>query len=440
MATDDLHEVRKGYREGLFRRDAEDMGEVLEVVLDTVKTLSCTTDPREMVTIFTERLGSVIPRDHSVSITRRGLDAPRYRIARCSRWEDTPDPWDDLDRLLELEGGILGQLIFENEPVIVRVVKIGKDDPAYDILHDISSMLAIPNYDGGEALNMMILLGHEVNSFDPSTLPELVWTSNIFGRAVHNLRVGEELKRAYETIDAEVKVVSDLQCSLLPKALPDVPTLDLSVHYQTARQAGGDYYDFFPLSDGRLGILIADVSGHGPAAAVLMAITHSLFHTSTVPLDSPAETLRRANQQLFENYTSESRTFVTAFYGVYDPSSRNLTYCRAGHDPPRVCGGDSFSVLDAGLGIPLGISDDAQYSEAKLTLNPGAKLVLYTDGITEAHGPGGELFGTGRLDTVLCGAPPVASELVEAILTAVADFTENTPAHDDRTLVVASIS
>ena len=207
----------------------------------------------------------------------------------------------------------------------------------------------------------------------PQHYRELVWTSNLFGRAVHNLRVVEELKRAYETIDGEIKVVSDLRCSLLPQYLPNIPTLDLSAHYQTARQAGGDYYDFFALANGRWGILIADVCGHGPAAAVLMAITHSLFHTSSEPLDQSAQVLDRVNRQLIQNYTAESRSFVTAFYGVYDPTTRDLIYCRAGHDPPRICGGDSFSILDEGRGVPLSITEDAQYSDTPnlLRASPG---------------------------------------------------------------------
>ena len=440
MAAEDPQNTAMEYREGLFQGDPAKMDEILGVILDTVKALSCTTDPKEMVTIFSERVGGIVPRDYTMTLTRRGLEPPRYRIARCSRWEDAPDPWTEQDRLPVLEGGILGDLIFGNEPAVLDDVHVEADDPAYDLLHDIRSIMALPNYDGGESLNMMLLLSHEADGFDKIVLPEMVWTVNLFGRAVHNLRVGEELQRAYAIIDGEMKVVSDLQHSLLPKELPDIPTLDLAAHYQTARQAGGDYYDFFPLSDGRWGILIADACGHGPAAAVLMAITHSLFHASSVPLDRPAELLERVNRRLVEQYTGESRSFVTAFYGVYDPATRNLIYSRAGHDPPRVCGGDSFSVLDEGEGVPLGISKDTKYSATQFSLEPGNRVVLYTDGITEAHAPDGRLFGTERLDAILCGASPVASELMQAILDAVEDFTGGAPPHDDRTLLVASVS
>ena len=116
-------------------------------------------------------------------------------------------------------------------------------------------------------------------AFDPETFPEWFWVSSLFGRVTHNLVLREELKDAYEIVERELKVVADIQRSLLPQVLPKIPTLELAAYYRTSRWAGGDYYDFFPLPDGRWGILIADVSGHGTPAAVMMAITHSLAHS-----------------------------------------------------------------------------------------------------------------------------------------------------------------
>ena len=138
-------------------------------------------------------------------------------------------------------------------------------------------------------MNMVVSMRRQVNGFDPQRLPELVLTANLFGRATHNLVLSDEVKRAYEAVDRELKVVSDIQLSLLPERLPHIPTLEIAAHYQTSQRAGGDYYDFFKLPEGRWGILIADVSGHGTPAAVLMAVTHSIAHTFTM---SP---IRRAN-------------------------------------------------------------------------------------------------------------------------------------------------
>ena len=144
--------------------------------------------------------------------------------------------------------------------------------------------------------------------------------SNLFGRATHNLVLSEQLKKAYDELDAEIRVIGDIQRSLLPTELPKIPTMDLAADYQTSRRAGGDYYDFFPLPDGRWGIWIADVSGHGPPAAVLMAVTHSIAHAFSGPPSPPGNFLSHVNYHLATRYTAASGTFVTAFYGIYDPA------------------------------------------------------------------------------------------------------------------------
>src|SRR6202041_1782999 len=124
------------------------------------------------------------------------------------------------------------------------------------------SIVAIPLYDQGLSLNMVVVCRRIPNGFNRQFLPEHVWMSNLFGRATHNLVLAEELRKAYEAVDHELSTVAEIQQSLLPTSLPEIPTLDLAVHYQTSKRAGGDYYDFFPLPEGRWGFLMADVSGH----------------------------------------------------------------------------------------------------------------------------------------------------------------------------------
>src|SRR5262249_16025552 len=146
------------------------------------------------------------------------------------------------------------------------------------------SLLAIPHYDGGYAQNMVILGREEPKAFARESIPELVWMSNLFSRATQTLVLTQAFKEAYETVDYELKSIAEIQRSLLPAEVPHVPGLDVAVSYQTAARAGGDYYDFFPLPGGKLGVLIADASGHGAPAAVLMAVTHSITHTLAGPL------------------------------------------------------------------------------------------------------------------------------------------------------------
>jgi sigma-B regulation protein RsbU (phosphoserine phosphatase) len=297
-------------------------------------------------------------------------------------------------------------------------------------------------YDQGVALNMVLLMRTEPAAFDPRQFPEMVWMSNLFGRITHNLVLSDQLKEAFDAVDYEMKLVADIQRSLLPSRMPDIPTMALAAYYQTSHRAGGDYYDFFPLGGGRWGLFIADVSGHGTPAAVLMAVTHTLAHSYCGPGDPPGRLLEYVNQHLSARYTGPSDSFVTAFYAIYNPADRSLTYACAGHNPPRLkrCVDGSLALLDKAHGLPLGINPMEEYASATHLLVPGDQLVLYTDGITEASNLQGEMFGLGRMDKVLENCSVTASDLLKSVLAEVEEFTEGRPAHDDRTVLVAKIS
>jgi sigma-B regulation protein RsbU (phosphoserine phosphatase) len=152
--------------------------------------------------------------------------------------------------------------------------------------------------------------------------------------------------------------------------------------------------------------------------------------------------LKYINCHLFSNYTSVSEAFVTAFYAVYSPTERVLTYSSAGHNAPRLkrCVDDTIYDLDEAGGLPLGVDADSQYDEATLTLQRGDQLIFYTDGITEGRNPRGEQFGTDRLDQALADCTLQAQALLDAILQSLETFTEGHPADDDRTLIVARVS
>jgi sigma-B regulation protein RsbU (phosphoserine phosphatase) len=264
--------------------------------------------------------------------------------------------------------------------------------------------------------------------------------SNLFGRATQNLVLSEKVKKAYDQVDRELKVVADIQLSLLPTDLPKIPGLDLACHYQTSTRAGGDYYDFFELPDGKWGVLIADVSGHGTPAAVIMAVTHSIAHMLAEPPVPPSRLLNFVNRNLTTRYTSGSGTFVTAIYGVYDPRSRTLTYASAGHPPARVLRGcGQIMQLNGEASLPLGIDAGEGYTDHEYRLEPGDVLILYTDGITEARSPQGDMFGEARLDEAAVCRGSAASTL-ESILSGVDRFRGSRTLGDDRTLLVARVT
>ncbi len=427
---------------GLFDETTHTTAERMEIVVATMRELSRQTDPLEMGRLYGKRMRKLLPLDGSVSISRRDMRRPYFRVTRSTTWTEHPNPWKDRAALPVYQGGLFADLLYGDEPRLFDDLEIDPSDPAAPYLEGQRSVMAIPMYDQGVALNMVLLMRKEPAAFNPAQFPELVWTSNLFGRITHNIVLGERLKEAFDAMDYEMKVVADIQRSLLPSRMPQIPTMAVAAHYQTSARAGGDYYDFFRLADGKWGICIADVSGHGTPAAVLMAVTHSLAHSYCGPGDPPGKLLEYVNHHLTARYTGESDTFVTAFYGIYNPADRTLTYACAGHNPPRLkrCEDGTLALLDAARGLPLGINPVERYGSATHRLVPGDQLVLYTDGITEANNPQGEMFGLHRLDLVLENCSVTASDLLKSVLAAVAEFTAGEPAHDDRTLLVAKIS
>ncbi|MFM7148841.1 MAG: PP2C family protein-serine/threonine phosphatase [Gemmataceae bacterium] len=416
--------------------------EKLHFIVEMMKEMSMQTDPQVMRSAYTQRVHKLIPVDGSLSLSRRDLHQPQYRITRYTGWNKDINPWTEKDRLPLMEGGILSELIYSDHPRLIDDLRIEKDDPALPYLEGMKSLAAVPLYDQGEGLNMVVLLRKEESAFDAESFPQLVWMSNLYGRATKSLVLSEELRAAYEEMEYEMKVVADIQRSLLPSPPPIIPNLSVAAHYQTSRQAGGDYYDFFPLANQRWGMIIADVSGHGTPAAVVMAVTHALAHTYCSEKDRPGAMLSYLNRELFRLHTSRYDSFVTAFHAIYDPEKRQLIYASAGHNPPRLkrCEDGSLELLDKVGGLPLGVLPEQNYPEAVHQLVTGDQLVLYTDGITEAMNLSGQMFGLARLDQVLENCAVGAPHLLRSILDAIDDFTEGRTAEDDRTVLILKVS
>ena len=413
----------------------------LEVVYETMRELSLQTDPQDMVKAYGKRLDELFPVDRFIALSRRGLEAPRFRVTRFSEWKEDINPWKQKDRLPLLEGGLFAELLYSDRPIILDEIRFEEDDPAAPYLQGQGSLIAIPMLDQGVSVNMVILAREKPAAFDRERFPDNVWMANLFGRATHNLVLSEQVRTAYEMLDRELKVVADIQRSLLPDRTPEIATLELATYYRTSHRAGGDYYDFFPLPDGKWGLLIADVSGHGTPAAVVMAITHAIAHLYPSSAAEPGAMLAFVNERLASQYTHGIEAFVTAFYGIYDPVARTLDYASAGHNPPRLwrCADKSVSALDRVANLPLGMLPDIPYPNERVQLQSGDRLVFYTDGITEAY-EGNEFFGVASLDRLLDGGCDLDAEsLVDAIVTAVDEFTAWKPPSDDRTLVVARV-
>jgi sigma-B regulation protein RsbU (phosphoserine phosphatase) len=416
--------------------------EELAIIDRTMKAISGVTDPEELVEVYWTGIGELIAINDFVALSRRHVDPPCYLITRSSRFTEHFNPWTERERLPRMSGGLLGEIAYGNRPVIIDDLpaRLSAEDPARFYLDGFQSLIALPQYDGGEALNVTVFLlppGEEINH---AMIPMMHWQAGLFGRGTQNLVLRNQVSAALSALDRELQIVGAIQRSLLPRELPAIAGFELSAYYETSARAGGDYYDFFPLAGDRWGLFIADVSGHGTPAAVLMAITHAIAHSQPGTHTPPAALLSYLNNQLASAYTRDG-SFVTAFYAVLDPRERTLTYSRAGHNPPRLVRGHHVLSLDGVGAFPLGIVDGQTFEQASLAVEPGDLLLLYTDGITEAAAPpnspnAGAMFGTDRLDKLLLACPAISTEeCLTRIRTAATEFCENAPPTDDQTLI-----
>jgi serine phosphatase RsbU (regulator of sigma subunit) len=244
-----------------------------------------------------------------------------------------------------------------------------------------------------------------------------------------------EALRRQEAMQRELEIAREVQRELLPRSFPTLHGLELAGACHPAVGVGGDYYDFLVFSEDQLGLVIADVSGKGIPAALLMAGLQASVRSLAIPTRPPSEVNRRLNEILYRS-TSAAR-YATLFFGVYDAQQRVLTYSNAGHYPPLHLGPDGPARLEA-HGIPIGLLPDSEYREGQRRLSPGDLLVLYTDGIIEARDANEQEFGETRLlESLLRNRDRGMDELVVTVLHELSAWTGGGPGHDDATIVLA---
>jgi sigma-B regulation protein RsbU (phosphoserine phosphatase) len=245
---------------------------------------------------------------------------------------------------------------------------------------------------------------------------------------LHRIRLEKERQ------DRELQIAREIQRSLLPRTTPVVPGFELAAESRSCYEVGGDYFDFLPLGDGRVGLVIADVSGKGTPASLLMASVHASLQ-ALAGSARPGELMARLNRFLCRN--TQDNKYVTLFYGELDPRDGRLAYVNAGHVPPYLVGGDGSRARLFEGGTVLGLLEEATFPEGEVRLGPGDVLAVVTDGATEARSPGDEEFGDERIFDVLEGcAGGGAAEALRALEAAVAAFTGEAGCSDDLTALI----
>jgi len=247
---------------------------------------------------------------------------------------------------------------------------------------------------------------------------------------------------AHERVEQELAFAGRIQNSLLPDMLPEVEGWDIAAMLRPSKETSGDFYDLVELPSGNLGLVIADVADKGMGAALFMAMSRTLLRSYAFTYqDHPARVLEGVNQRILSD--THNDLFVTVFYGVLNPASGTVTYANAGHNPPFLVKDHSSREAQTSItrlgntGIPLGILEEQSWDSKTLTLGRDDLLLLYTDGVTDAHNAQIELFGEDRLiDTVAAHRGAPAASLQEAILGEVDLFAGDVPQFDDLTLMV----
>jgi serine phosphatase RsbU (regulator of sigma subunit) len=243
-----------------------------------------------------------------------------------------------------------------------------------------------------------------------------------------------------ERLERELELAREVQQSMLPRVFPVVPGYTFAARNCPARQVGGDFYDVIRLGQDGFGLVIADVSDKGMPAALYMALTRSLILAEAQRERSPRAVLANVNRLLLE--LGRTDMFVTVFYGVVDARTQRLSFCRAGHDYPVLLRHGTVRTLKGG-GAFLGFldQDELGLTEEQIDLLPGDRLVLYTDGLTDASAPDGELLGLGRLCELLQGCTePEPSDLCDAVFNSVSDYQEDAEQFDDMTMLVVQVA
>jgi serine phosphatase RsbU (regulator of sigma subunit) len=301
----------------------------------------------------------------------------------------------------------------------------------------VRSMIAVPLQTNDRVIGLIYVDSpHLIREFSREDLNLLTVMANVAAIRIEHARLNE-IEEAERAMAKDMQQAALIQRRLLPEKSPVVPGLDIAGRTTACRTVGGDYYDYLLFPDGRVGVLVGDVAGKGMPASLLMSSLQARCQVLFEDGDDLARKIGRLNKAVSAN--CPDNRFITFFMGVINPVNGEFVYTNAGHNPPVVVRATGeFETLKGAGGVILGILPMATYQEARMTLNPGDVLVLFTDGVTEAPDPSDDEYGEDRLGGLVASMKDRSSEeIVEAILNAVTSHTQGAPPADDITVVVA---
>lgn len=416
----------------------------LDAILEMQRALSSAGSPDVAKHIFARWAGHYLRFDAFVNVMSREAPPGQYRIVEQASItldslsdEDLHQDWQQLPLK---SGGMFGRALGVTTPTLHTNLSL-TDDPDIDrCVKDARSCLIIPVFFQGDASEWILLFRNAPDEPTELEIETAALSINLLARAVVAQRLGAELAETASSLQARIDELAQTQRSILPESLPDMPGWELAVEYHPSEAAGGDYYDFRKLDEtcGH-GFIIADVSGHGPAAAVGMAVVRAAVSIWSI-YKRPSDLIITEMNRLIRA-TLPPDQFVTACFVAIDDRSGECLMGTCGHPPAFIRRADgSIEILDKVATMPLGIVDELEPLGDTFTLEPGDALILYTDGITESRTIPTPDPITGRASRIMLGieglgeiirnAPERAEEMVRAIVDA-AQIHRGSPGRDD---------
>ena len=411
----------------------------LRMLLDITKTISRSLDLNEVLNLVMDTLDSLIPYDaagiYLVECTRPPGRIESESDENCVFQTETVRGYD-IDHLTELRlklgEGLIGRVAVTGKPHISPDVR--KDPQYINARPKTRSEMVAPIISNDEVIGVFDLESDELNAYSKDDLEVLMLLASQVAIIIEKVMLHDQLieKKRLET---QLEVARQVQLELLPPRDPELSGFDISAYNFPTEEVSGDYYDWVRIYDDQIGVVIADVSGKGVPAALLMAFLRASLRAATHIGYAPHISMSKVNYLLWESI--ERNQFVTAFYGILDATNRTLAYANAGHNPPLLIDAEGKARFDERGGVPLGMFRDTRYYEYYLTIAPGEILVLYTDGVTEAANPAGEEYGLNRLiEAVTRNRDLAARELIDSIQRDVINWTDGLGATDDVTFFI----
>ncbi|MAY75314.1 MAG: hypothetical protein CMJ31_11455 [Phycisphaerae bacterium] len=413
--------------------------------LDMQRELSRARSTAEMTVAAAHGIGRITKAQHLIVVVpSKRAAGPGPGLVAEHLWlgdpDLTPDRFGVGGRPMPVALGTpLYQLIADGRAKLASEVDIASDPILAATVDGATRALVVPLVYDGEVREWLTLWWAGAVEVDAEMARLAISNLNLLARSLEQAELREEVHALSERLAKQVKEVADVQRSILPARPPEIPGYEIAVHYTPCQSAGGDYYDFRDFAGGQTGFVVADVSGHGPGAAVVMAMMRTAMASYRISGAEAVDVVRHVNRVMFDG--AETGTFVTALFMLLEPLSGEVNAVSAGHLPPRLLRADGrveVGGMDACLPIGVMAETDVTRSAPPFYLAPGDRLFLHTDGFNEARAPNGELFGYDRLDQTLGMGDPnePSSVTLSRLVEAVVSHEQGAPQADDRCAVV----